>query len=285
MNPKTTSTVSTLKNQYNQSPSTTSSTPAPTSSNSTNPVSHGTKKVGLAWAGNDNSLLKNFVTGSTGYVYTWTPTCPKGYESTGLKCAPMLWGPKQVDDFRKLRQSQGASILMGMNEVNEPGQSNMSPQQGAQLWNSEIRPFGSQGFTLVSPSVTCSSTGIQWFRDFFAGCGGNDKCGVNILNIHIYVSSTDTFISQVEQYYKEFGLPIWVSEYACQDFSGQNKQCSTDQIWNFYKTMGAWFAKTDYVYAHFPFGFLSNMQNVNQGDQLIGSNGLPNALGNLVLNP
>jgi len=258
--------------------STTSNTASPTT------VSPGKKKVGLAWAGNDPKLLKKFVTDKTGYVYTWSPNCPDGYESTGLECARMLWGPNQVDTFRKLRQTPGTSILMGMNEVNIPGQSNMDVQSGIQLWNNEIRWLGQKGMTLVSPSVTCQDSGLQWLKGFFAGCGGNDNCGVNILSIHIYTTSTDNFISLVEQYHQAFGLPIWVSEWACQDFSGKDQQCSSDQIWSFVKTMTAWFDQTDYVYGQFPFGFLSSMNNVNQLDQLIGSDGLPNSLGTFILN-
>ncbi len=90
----------------------------------------------------------------------------------------MLWGPNQVDLFRKLRQTPGTSIIMGMNEVNIAGQSNMDVQSGIKLWNDEIRWLGQKGMTLVSPSVTCQDSGLQWLKGFFAGCGGNDNCGV-----------------------------------------------------------------------------------------------------------
>ena len=36
---------------------------------------------------------------------------------------------------------------------------------------------------------------------------------------------------------------------------------------------------TDYVIAYFAFGILSDMGNVNTLDQMMGSNGKPNALG------
>src|SRR5260370_20734081 len=38
----------------------------------------------------------------------------------------------------------------------------------------------------------------------------------NILAIHIDTTSNTDFISQVEQLHKAFGLPIWVTERACQ---------------------------------------------------------------------
>lgn len=146
----------------------------------------------------------------------------------------MLWSYNQVEEFRKYRS--GAKILIGMNEVNQPHQSNLNPQQGWELWNQEIRPLGKQGHTLVSPSVTCQPSGLQWLKEFFAGCGGDDMCGVrgshplpcsypklsvvdkqvDILNIHIYVNSAAQVIKDIKLYYETFRKPIWLTEYACQ---------------------------------------------------------------------
>jgi len=268
----TTSHISTIHSKVHTS--------SPTPSNTAPPISSGGRKVGLAWAGNDDNLLKYFVTEKTGYLYTWGAQYPAKCTELGLQCASMLWGNKNLEAFRQYRS--GAKILMGMNEVNQPGQSNLSPKAGRDLWNAEILPY-KQGRMLVSPSVTCQASGLEWFKEFFAHCG-NDMCGVDVLNIHIYVNSAAQVIEDVTLYHETFKLPIFLTEYACQDFSGKNQQCSGSQITDFHQTLSPWFDKMDYVLAHFPFGFLSSLYNVNPGNKLIDSNGMPNALGKYILN-
>lgn len=106
---------------------------------------------------------------------------------------------------------------------------------GVALWNAEIRPWGKRGYTLVAPSVTTAPSGIRWLQGFFARCGGNDKCGVriptplvrlfdaqlilvsqvDIVPIHYYGTSVQEFKNYVTKFHQTFGLPIWVTEFAC----------------------------------------------------------------------
>ncbi|KAF8326531.1 glycosyl hydrolase catalytic core-domain-containing protein [Cantharellus anzutake] len=262
----------------------TTSTPTATSTYTPQPPANGNKKVGLAWAGNDDKLLKYFVTDKTQYVYTWSASCPDHYETTGLNCARMLWSHKNLEDFKNLRQSPGTNTLMGMNEVNIPSQANLSPKNASDLWNQEIRWLGKHGYTLVSPSCTCQENAIQWFQDFFAACGGNENCGVDYLAIHCYLTSTADFMYWVERFWNTFHIKLWVSEWACAGFGpGGYGKCSGD-VWKFVTTMVDFLDKTDYVAAHFPFGFLPSLYNVDPGDKLIDDKGYPNALGSYILN-
>ncbi|KAF9520385.1 glycoside hydrolase family 128 protein [Hydnum rufescens UP504] len=201
----------------------------------------------------------------------------------------MLWGNAgdKVATFRKLRDSGGSTILLGMNEVNEPSQANLDVSTGISLWNAEIRPYGLKGFTLVSPAVTSAPSGITWFQGFFKDCGdydGQAHCGVDFLAVHYYGNTAEGLISYLEKFWQTFGIPIWLTEFACQDFTGKNNQCDSGQVWAFMETATSWMDSTDYVHAYFAFGILHDMWNVNYLNQLMSSNCSPTSLGYFYIN-
>jgi hypothetical protein len=198
----------------------------------------------------------------------------------------MLWGPGQVDKFRQLRQSSGTNVLMGMNEVNEPSQANMSVEDGIALWNSEIRWLGQQGYKLISPAVTMSDSGFAWHKGFFAGCGGNDKCGVDGLAVHFYQTTAAEFKTSVTKWYNEFKINVWVTEFACQNFNG-GAQCTKQGVWDFMSEVTSWMDQTSWVEAYFAFGALRDlaMWGVNADNALMDANtGLPTDLGYYYIN-
>jgi len=245
----------------------------------------GGAKVGLAWSNGEDNHLYQYVTSKVQFLYTWSAYCPTQASGLGLNCARMLWGPSgsRLSSFQKLRTSPGTTILMGMNEVNEPSQANMNVGAGVALWNAEIRPWGNKGYTLVSPSVTNSPSGIAWLNGFFAQCGGNDNCGVAILAVHFYGTSINNFKAWVTKCYQTFGLPIWVTEFACQSFSG-GPQCSRSQVWYFMAEVTAWMDEQPYVYAYFAFGLMHDMRGVNPLNQLMKADGSPTDLGYFYIN-
>lgn len=267
-------------------PTTTSkAAPAPTTSSiaPVSPPSSGGGKVGLAWSNGEDDKLGLYVTAKTKYIYTWSPNCPTTAAKYGLTCGRMLWGYKQLNSFRSLRDTPGTNLLMGMNEVNEPSQSYMSYQQGASLWNAEIRPYGAKGYKLISPAVTSAPSGETWFKGFFSSCGGNDKCGVDALAIHYYGTKADAFIAYVTKFHTDFGLPIWVTEFACQDFVG-GPQASQSQVNAFMGTVTGWMNGQSWIEAYFAFGLLHDMWNVAYTNQLMKSDGSPTPLGYQFLN-
>ena len=49
-------------------------------------------------------------------LYTWSPEFPPNCKSLGFEPMPMLWGPNQISDFKKLVVKGYANIAMGFNE-------------------------------------------------------------------------------------------------------------------------------------------------------------------------
>lgn len=132
----------------------------------------------------------------------------------GREFVPMIWGritatPTLTGD---------SAWLLGFNEPNLPGQSNLSPAEAAALWPL----LEATGRKLVSPAVYAGSNyaGDTWLEDFLAACAG---CRVDAIALHWYgwadcgpaaVAAFESYLSQRAAQYP--GVPLWLTEYGCQ---------------------------------------------------------------------
>ncbi|TFK43346.1 glycosyl hydrolase catalytic core-domain-containing protein [Crucibulum laeve] len=237
-------------------------------------------KVGLAWPNGDDSSLRNFKTNKVSRIYSWSPWKPALSDSLGLEFIPMLWGEKQIADFQRLVKPGTAKTVLGFNEPNQDGQSDMSPQRAAQVWQQNIQPLKNSGMALISPATTSAPSGKTWMKDFFAACNG---CSFDGLALHWYGTDAQEFIKYVTDFHTTFNLPIWVTEFACQNFSG-GAQCTKDQVFSFMDTVTNFMDNSPFVAAYFAFGVMHDMVGVNTLDQLMGPNGLPTDLGYSYIN-
>jgi hypothetical protein len=191
----------------------------------------------------------------------------------------MLWGDNQISDFDKLVKGNYAKCVMGFNEPNQQGQSDMDAGHGAALWQQHIDHLHDQGYRTISPATTSAPSGIQWMRDFFKACQG---CRVDVVALHYYGTDADDMIQYIESFYNEFKKPIWVTEFACQNFSG-GRQATQDEIFAFMKKVTEWMDSTWYVEKYFAFGVMHDMVNVNVANQLMDPKGFPTPLGKVYL--
>ncbi|CAE6440757.1 unnamed protein product [Rhizoctonia solani] len=239
------------------------------------------KKLLLAWTSGPTNLEKFGYGTRVGGMYTWSPWCPDNAKTIGVPCFQQLWGEKQKSSFTQQVGSTPSTLIFGFNEPNQGDQSNMSAQDGATLWNTMIKPLKREGAKLVSPACTSAPSGKTWIQDMMKACG-SDKCGFDFLAIHWYGTSPESFKAYVDDFWKTFNTPLIVSEYACQDFSG-GAQCTKQQTIDFHHTMATWLDQHEGVAMYAPFGFMPDMGNVNPDNQLMGSDGGPNELGNFYL--
>ncbi|KAL5527278.1 hypothetical protein ACEPAG_6069 [Sanghuangporus baumii] len=257
---------------------------APTSTPASN---SGKGKVGLAWANGNDDSLRNFVTNNVQYIYTWSEQCPSLAKEIGLTCMPMLWGnaPDKLESFKNTVVAGYANIAMGFNEVNEPGQANMDVDTAVGVWKQYLEPLVNEGYTLLSPCTSSNPNGFDWMKSFFEKCDG---CHVAGITLHYYGTSAQDMIDYVEKWHNQFNMPVWITEFACQNFNTANEnngqQCSESQVWEFYKTIANYAESTDYVVSWSPFGFMKNMQGVNDLDRLMQDDGSPTPLGSSVIN-
>jgi O-glycosyl hydrolase len=187
----------------------------------------------------------------------------------------MLWGVKQVSQFKSLVKPGYAHVALGFNEPDHEGQAFIDAGYGADLWRQNIAPLKSQGYYLVSPATTSAPKGKVWLQSFMNSCQG---CNVDAIALHWYGTDAQAFIAYVQDFYNTFKKPIWVTEVACQSFAG-GSQCNAGQIASFMDTITSWMDSTWYVERYCWFGAMKDTGNVNSLNGLMSGNGQPNALG------
>ncbi len=148
--------------------------------------------------------------------YTWSPS-PADLQAN-LEFVPMLWGERQVSQWdssiNDTIQSLKVTHVLGFNEPEISGQSNMSPSDGAALWKAHIEPLKEQGILLGSPAPSGSPAGKQWLLDWMNQCQGG--CNIDYIAVHYYDINSTGFMEYLTDYHDTFQKPVWVTEWACQ---------------------------------------------------------------------
>ncbi|KZT38967.1 hypothetical protein SISSUDRAFT_1046288 [Sistotremastrum suecicum HHB10207 ss-3] len=275
----TSTTSSSSSTQSHSSSSSSSSKPKSTPASAPASVSVNTGggggKFALAWPNGDSGLQS---WKGPSMMYTWTPACPDSAKALGIGCAPMLWGWNQVSQFQSTVKPGYSNIAMAINEPNEPGQSNMSPESGAQLWKQYVEPLRSQGYELVSPVTSSNPNGFTWVQNWLTACDGG--CNFDRLALHWYDTTLGKFQDYINKWHTAFpDKKIWITEYACVNFNG-GAQPSDAEIAAFHAAAIPYLNSLDYVEYIFPFGAMKQMDGVDPANQLMDPvTGEPNALG------
>ena len=135
----------------------------------------------------------------------------------------------------------------------------MSPGEGVALWKQYMQPLAAQGYKLGAPATSSNPNGLVWVKSFIQQCDG---CTIDFIPVHWYDVSASSFIAYVELWHNAFNKPIWVTEWACQNFNG-GAQCSASDVKTFLETTTAWLDQQWYVERYAWFGAMRNMQGVN----------------------
>jgi hypothetical protein len=237
--------------------------------------STGNGKLILAWPNGADQSVPSYFTGKASYYYTWSPH--KVDANTGsVKFCPMLWGYHQIADFDRLVVNGYADCVLGMNEVNQVGQAIMSVQEGIDLWQSHIAHLANEGYSILgSPATTSAPDGLTWVQAFLEGVSTKP----NVITVHWYDVGFPKFKEYVENFHSGTGYrTIWVTEFACQNFNG-GAQCSHDEVWAFVTEASRWMDQTEWIGGYAPFGFMREMQGVNEENRLMNWDGTPTDLG------
>jgi hypothetical protein len=133
----------------------------------------------------------------------------------------MLWGTASdhTDSWfsdASFWLANGSGHLLGFNEPEQAGQSNLTPQQAADAYRQYLTPFvGRAG--LASPAV--SNDGLGWMQEFMSECG---DCGIDYMAVHWY-NNWDQF-SDLQNWINEIcalgnGRQVWLTEVRFQPHS------------------------------------------------------------------
>ncbi|KAI0356575.1 glycoside hydrolase [Trametes cingulata] len=237
-----------------------------------------TSKAGLAWPNSYYDDINQYLTtGKVQWYYTWSPESIR----TDIEFAPMLWGPGQTSDWdnninRTIKQ-QHVTHVLGFNEPEIAGQSNISPTDAAALWKAHIEPLKAQGIRLGSPALSGAPQGKQWLTDWYNACGGG--CTVDFMPLHWYDIDSTAFMQYLEDYHDTFQKPVWVTEWACQNFNDADEQCSLQDIVDLMNATQSFMDNTPWVERYAWFGAMRDLQGVNQENALMSAQGRITPLG------
>jgi len=240
-----------------------------------------TTKAGLGWPnGNTVDIDQYTATGKVSWYHTWSIF---SVQSANIEFVPMLWGEQNADQFAAsiediLDRNADTTSILGMNEPEQPGQANMTAEEGAQLWKSHLEPLlASHGnLRLGSPAISSAPAGKVWLQDFIKAC---ENCNVSFIAAHWYGTNSSWFISYVEDLAASFKLPIWITEWACQNYVDLDEQCSTDEVFSFMNTTQSFMDNSTLVERYAWFGAMKETQGLNPDDAIMDSRGMINTLG------
>lgn len=158
--------------------------------------------------------------------YNWSNE-PSPGAANGLEYTPMIWGTGSLMG----PIPQGAKFLMGFNEPNFANQSNMTAAEAASKWPQVEALAQAQGIPIVSPGMNfcgsasdpsnCADPSVTdpytYLKEFFADCPG---CEVDYISVHWYNCDVPSLQAYIEgnatlEGFLQFGKPIWVTEFAC----------------------------------------------------------------------
>jgi hypothetical protein len=234
-------------------------------------------KIGLAYP--DNSATEIGHLSKAGMWYNWNPHPGSLTSTPGITYLPQLWGWNQKSEFDAMAKTSNAELFLGMNECNEPGQSNMNPYSGADLWRQSLKPLRDRGKKLCSPAMSGNPNGITWMKTFTQTC---PECVFDYTCVHWYDTTFEKFKDWVTQWHNLYpNAPILITEFAPQNFN-PGPQPNSGEVWNFYQQAIPWAKSQPWIHGIFPYGFMSHL-NINANAKLMNADGSLNDLGNWIM--
>jgi hypothetical protein len=172
------------------------------------------KKGVSAWVFNgvDRALAKS----GASWYFTWAVGHPGIASRRGVHFVPMIWGAGSVTTGNLNQVRREGHYLLGFNEPDNPGQSNMTVAQALSLWPRLM----ATRMNLSSPAVaTDAATPGGWLDRFMRGARARHY-RVNFIAVHWYGGDfrTGPAVGELKSYLKaihaRYKLPIWLTEFA-----------------------------------------------------------------------
>ncbi|WVQ99352.1 hypothetical protein IAU59_006485 [Kwoniella sp. CBS 9459] len=172
-----------------------------------------------------------WLSGKLGWWYDWSAT-PSG-DCGNAVAVPMIWGGGSADGVDAARLEAFKNLahvpeyIIGFEEPDcaaGSGSAGMDVQTAISIWNQYVVPKGEAGSILVGPSMCKQAAESGWLGPFMDGVTRKP----DIMNIHVNKNSKAGIMLDIDHYWNTYGLPMWVTEFACVDDSTAFIPC-TDQ--------------------------------------------------------
>jgi Glycosyl hydrolase catalytic core len=166
------------------------------------------------------------------WYYNWTQTANQACSSAsvGGEFVPMIWGhtgneqsATAIANSINTFVGRGNKYVLGFNEPDNTGQSNLSVATAITLWPS----FNNPAISIGSPASQANTTGVAWFQNFMGQVNANAALRSDFIAMHWYgwnAGSCEPSASTLEAYLRQIeaipgNRPIWLTEWGCLNLS------------------------------------------------------------------
>ncbi len=163
-----------------------------------------------------NGVNRSLKKSGASWYYTWAVNHPGITSSRGVSFVPMIWGPGSVTTANLRTVRHEGHYLLGFNEPDNAGQSNMTASQALSLWPRLM----ATKMKLGSPAVaTDAATKGGWLDQFMRGARARHY-PVSFITVHWYGGdfATKSAVSELRSYlqaiHARYRRPIWLTEFA-----------------------------------------------------------------------
>ena len=141
------------------------------------------------------------------WFYTWGSKIPEGIPA-GVEYIPMVWGRWSCNDSTMARlASEKHKTLLGFNEPDQHGQSDMTVEQALDLWPKLM----ASGMRLGSPAGVHPDG--EWMVAFMKEVELRGY-RVDFITVHSYYGKTPKhFLQRLEKIHKLYNRPLWITEF------------------------------------------------------------------------
>ncbi|TNC49529.1 hypothetical protein FHG66_10390 [Rubellimicrobium rubrum] len=191
------------------------------------------EKIGLGTWERDSqgTALNDLNKLSFGWHYTWSEWDLWTYDTAQKTSSfvAMCWDERDVTQEALARvRSTGTTTLLGFNEPDNARQADLSVKQALDLWPQ----LQATGLRLGSPAATMDQTlgPDSWLGQFMAGAEASGL-RVDFIAVHYYSTTgdVDEFKAFLEAVHKQYGRPVWVTEWTLADWDNPGRFSATEQ--------------------------------------------------------
>jgi len=179
----------------------------------------------VAWGSTGDGVSLDdvsFVSNSVQQVANGTFEHLQQASSLSSQFVPMVFGAQNVAALSDPATLANTDTLLGFNEPDYWGQSNMTVTQALDLWPQLM----ATGKRLGSPAVSTNQTlgAGSWLDSFMKGAADRGY-RVDFIAVHYYTDNPDVnaFKAFLDSVHNAYGKPVWVTEWALADWTNLDR--------------------------------------------------------------
>lgn len=151
--------------------------------------------------------------------YSWGLKKPKDYPPN-ISFVPMVWGPWGLEEAVKYinehKEEDDVDCLLGFNEPDEQGQSNIPVERALELWPTLMEAKVRLG------SPACVHPDNEWMKKFMHEVDRR-QLRVDFVTIHDYGGpSPEALIQKCRKIHEMYSRPVWITEFAVGDWQAKD---------------------------------------------------------------